>query len=81
MIIIIIIIISAKRPDLIIINKKKRICKIFDIAVPADHIIKLKEYEKKNKYVNLATEWKKLWNMKVTIIPIVIVAFGTVTKG
>ena len=25
--------------------------------------------------------WKKLWNMKVTIIPIVIGAFGTVTKG
>ena len=24
---------------------------------------------------------KKLWNMKVTIIPIVIGAFGTVTKG
>ena len=24
---------------------------------------------------------KKLWNMKVTIIPIVIAAFGTVTKG
>ena len=25
--------------------------------------------------------WKKLWNMQVTIIPIVIGAFGTVTKG
>ena len=24
---------------------------------------------------------KKLWNMKVTIVPIVIGAFGTVTKG
>ena len=24
---------------------------------------------------------KKLWNMKVTIIPIVIGAFGTLTKG
>ena len=26
-------------------------------------------------------ELKKIWNMKVTIIPIVIGAFGTVTKG
>ena len=36
--------ISARRPDLIIINKKKkkRICKIVDFAVPADHRIKLK---------------------------------------
>ena len=72
--------ISAKRPDLIIINKKqKRICKIVDFAVPADHRIKLKECEKKDKYLDLARELKKLWNMKVTTIP--IGAFGTVTEG
>ena len=40
--------ISARRPDLIIINKEKRICKIVDFAVPADHRIKLKECEKKD---------------------------------
>ena len=58
-----------------------RICKIVEFAVPADHRIKLKEYEKKDKYLNFARELKKLWNMKVIIIPIVIGAFGTVTKG
>ena len=73
--------ISARRPDLIIINKNKRTCKIVDFAVPADHRIKLKECEKKDKYLDLARELKKLWNMKVAIIPIVIGAFGTVTKG
>ena len=75
--------ISARRPDLIIINKKKKkkICKIIDFAVPANHRIKLKECEKRDKYLDLARELKKLWNMKVTIIPIVISAFGTVTKG
>ena len=74
--------IPDRRPDLIIINKKKkRTCKIVDFAVPADHRIKLKECEKKDKYLNLARELKKLWNMQVTIIPIVIGAFGTVTKG
>ncbi len=41
--------ISASRPDPIIINKKKRICKIVDFAVPADHRIKLKESEKWTK--------------------------------
>ena len=48
-----------------------------------DHRIKLKEREKKNKYLDLARELKKkkLWNMKVTIIPIVIGALVTVTKG
>ena len=50
-------------------------------AVPADHRIKLKESEKKDKYLDLARELKKLWNMKVIIIPIVISSFGTVTKG
>ena len=75
--------IPAKRPDLIIINnkKKKRTCKIVDFAVPVDHRIKLKECEKKEKYLDLAKELKRLWNMQVTIIPIVIGALGTVTKG
>ena len=73
--------IPARRPDLIIINIKKRTCKIVDFAVPADYRIKLKECEKKDKYLDLARELKKLWNMQVTIIPIVIGAFGTVTKG
>ena len=31
-------------------------------------------------YLELARELKKLWNMQVTIIQIVIGAFGTVTK-
>ena len=65
--------IPVRRPDLIIINKKKkRICKIVDFAVPADHRINLKESEKKNKYLDLARELKKLRNMKITIVPIVI---------
>ena len=62
-------------------EKKKRTCKIVDFAVPADHRIKLKGCEKKDKYLDLARELKKLWNMQVTIIPIVTGVFGTVTKG
>ena len=73
--------IPARRPDLIIINKKKRTCKIVDFAVPADHRIKQKECEKKDKYLDLARELKNLRNMQVTMIPFVIGAFGTVTKG
>ena len=49
-----------------------------NFAVSADHRIKLKECEKKDKYLDLTRELKKLWNMKVTIILIVIDAFGTV---
>ena len=65
--------ISARRPDLIIINKIKKICKIVDFAVPADHRIKLKECEMRDKYLDFARELKKLWNMKVTLIPVVII--------
>ena len=40
----------SEETDLIIINKKKkRICKIVDFAVPADHRIKLKEYARELK--------------------------------
>ena len=51
--------ISARRPDLIIITKKKRICKTVDLPTQANHRIKLKECEKKDKYLDLARELKK----------------------
>ena len=63
--------IPARRPDLIIINEKKKICKIVDFAVQAENRINLKECAKKDKYIDVAREVKKLWNMKVTIVPIV----------
>ena len=43
-------------------------------------IVKLKEFEKKDKYLDLACELKKLGNMKMTFIPIVIGVLGTITK-
>ena len=57
--------ISTRRPDLIILKKKKKkkkkIRKIIDFAVPADHRIKLKECEKRDKYLDLARELKKIY--------------------
>ena len=47
------------RLDLIIINKKKRACKIVDFAVPADHRRKLNECERKDKFFDLSRELKK----------------------
>ena len=40
-------------------QQKKRTRKIIDFAVPADHRIKLKECEKRDKYLDLARELKK----------------------
>ena len=70
--------ISDRRPEFIIINKKKKICKIVDFDV---NRINLKECTKKSKYLDVARELKKLWNMKLTIVPIVIGAVSTITKG
>ena len=42
----------------------------------------MKENEKTDKYLDLAKELKKkLWNMKLTFIPIVIGALGKVIEG
>ena len=43
--------------------------------------MKLKESEKKDKLLDRARKLKKLCNMNLTIVPIMIGAFGTVTKG
>ena len=51
-----------------------------DFTVPAEDRVKLNEIEKKDEYLDLAREFKKLWNIKVTFIPIVIGALNTVTK-
>ena len=59
-------------------QQKKRTLKIVDFAVPSDHRVKLKESD---KYLDLARELKKLWNMKVSVIPIVISALDTRTGG
>ena len=76
--------IPARWADLIIINKKKKkmiVCKIVDFAIPADHRINLKECEKKHKCLDLARELKKLWNIKMTVVPISIGALVTISKG
>ena len=75
--------ILARQPDFIIINKKEKTCKVEDFSVPVDHRVILKECEKRDNYLDLARELKKQWNMKVTLILIVIGVLGTGerTKG
>ena len=50
-----------------------------NFAVPVDQRVKLKENQKKDKYVDLAR--KKKSNIKERVIPIVIGALSTVTIG
>ena len=48
---------------------------------PADHRLKLKESEKRDKCLDFAREMQKLLNMTVTIILTVTCALGIVIKG
>ena len=43
-------VIEARRPDLVVVDKKEKICKIIDFAVPGDSRIEEKEKDKKEKY-------------------------------
>ena len=73
-------IIEARRPDLVIVNKKERICKITDFEVPGDSTIEEKEKDKIEKYQELGRELQKIWNVKVKIIPLVVGSLGAILK-
>ena len=73
--------ILARPPDLVLFNKKKRTCYLMDFAFPVDYRVKIKESKTIDNYQDLAGELKKLWNMKVIVIPVVVGAFGMVPKG
>ena len=59
--------IPARRQDLKINNdkKKKKTCRIVDYSVLTDHRLKIKENEKRVKYLDLAGELRKQRNTRV----------------
>ena len=52
-----------------------------DFAVPAAHRVKVKENEKRDKYLDLARERSRPLNMRVAVISIIIGTLGTVHKS
>ena len=52
-----------------------------DFAVQMDHTVKMKESKKIDKYLDLARELKKQWNVKVTVILTVVDEIIVVSKG
>ena len=51
------------------------------MAIPADRNSVRKEAEKKLKYNSLCIEVQQMWNLKCTIIPVIIGAIGIVTRS
>ena len=47
---------EARRPDLVVVDKKRRTCKIIDFAIPGDSSIEEKEKDKIEKYEDLRRE-------------------------
>ena len=67
------------RPDITLVHKDTKKWTHIDIAVPANQIIKTEE-EKVEKYQELAFEIRRIHGAsKVTIIPIVIGALGSIS--
>ena len=69
--------IEARRPDLVLVDKSKKSCHIIDVAIPEDSGAKEKEAEKVEKYQNLARELRRMWEVKIKVVPIVLGAFAT----
>ena len=53
-------VIEAWRPDLVVVDKKEKSCKITDFAVPGDSKIEEKEKDKIEKYQDLGRELQKI---------------------
>ena len=72
--------VTANRPDIIIKNKKEKTRTLIDVAIPTDRNVVQKEAEKKLKYKSLCIEIQRMWNLKCTIVPVIIGATGIVTR-
>ena len=72
--------ILTRRRGIGLINRKKRTCSQVDFAVLVNYKMKPEESEKLAKYFDIVREMKKLKNIRVTVVPIVIRSFGTVPK-
>ena len=73
-------VIEAWRPDLVVVDKKERSCKITDFALPGDSRIEEMEKDKIVKYQDLGRVLQKIWNAKVKIIPLVVDFLGAIPK-
>jgi hypothetical protein len=73
--------VTANRPDIIIKNKKEKVCTLIDVAIPADRNVVQKEAEKRFKYMRLCTEIQRMWNLKCTIVPVITGATAIVTRS
>ena len=73
-------VIEARRPDLVLIDKKERICKVIDFAVPGDSRIEEKEKDKIEKYQNLGRELQKEQEGTAQVQTTVLLGMATILR-
>ena len=66
---------------MIFIDKKHNECQIFIFAIPFETRVVDMEVEKIEKYLDLSRELKKMWNMKVTVVSLVVGALVNPAKS
>ena len=72
--------ITENRPDIVIKDRKENKCIFIDMSVPSERNVASKETEKLSKYKDLEIEVTKMWQIKTTVIPVIIGALGLVRK-
>ena len=65
---------------MIVIDKNVNRAQVIDFAVPRNSRVDSKKLEEIKKYQDLIREMKKLREMKIVVIPLVIGALGTTPK-
>ena len=73
-------VIEAQRSDLVVVDKKERGFKIIDFAVPGDSTIEENVKDKIEKYQDSGRELKKILNVKLRVIPLVVGSLGDIPK-
>jgi len=73
--------VTTSRPDIIIKNKKEETRTLIDIAIPANRNVVQMGAKKKLNYKTLSIEIQRMWNLKCTIVPVIIGATGIVTRS
>ncbi|XP_067945436.1 uncharacterized protein [Watersipora subatra] len=71
----------ANKPDIAVVGKENKRATIIDRAIPNDYNIASKEKERVEKYLPLGEEIEKYWDVRTTVIPVVIGALGAITPA
>ena len=68
--------VAANRPYIVYCDKRNKKTLLIDVACPCDSNVALKHTEKLTKYRLLRDEVHRMWQTKVSIVPVVVGALG-----